>query len=326
MIPLIHVAISGATSEPAYALLFRIASGGMFGPDRHVVLHLHDAPGSLSALEASRMELLDCAFPLLSHIGSFEDAEMAFEGVDWILLLGGRAYEKKPARPELLHANAHLFVQVGRAANIVAPTARILVAVPPDNTGCLIGSRYAPNIPVEHWFALNLTAKSRAMIMIAEKAGVSIEKVHRVTIWGNHSDRMYIDVHNALIDDHPAHELLSDDEWIRRVLTPGVIRRSLRIRELRGGWPAGTIAQAVLGTVRSLTTPTPYNRWFGAGVASDGSYGVPRGLFFGFPLITRDGQKWEIVRDLYLDSNALERIADNVSELQHEASLAAAYL
>jgi malate dehydrogenase len=321
----IHIAITGAASEPAYALIFRIASGGMFGPEQPVVLRLHDAPELQPKLEASRMELLDCAFPLLSEVLVAAEAVPTFEGAEWIILLGGRAYEPSLARMELLRANAPRFVETGRAANVSAPTARILVAVHPPNTGCLIGSRHAPNIPVEHWFALNRNVRMRATTMIAEKAGVPVQKVHRVTIWGNHSEKMYVDVHNALIDDRPAGEVLRDVEWIRLVLTPSVIRRSFRVRELRGGWPSGTIAQAVLGTIHSITTPTRHHRWFGAGVVSDGSYGIPRGLFFGFPLRTADGRTWAIDQGHYLDDYAEERLAANVTELQHEANVAAPY-
>jgi malate dehydrogenase len=184
----------------------------------------------------------------------------------------------------------------------------------------MVARSQAPGVPESHWFALNQLIRMRAVGLIAEKLGVPPSQVTRVAVWGNNSDSVYIDLHAALVGDHPALEVINDPEWVNHVLGPMIAGRADEIYGLRESMPAGSIAQAILGTVRSITTPTPFGRWFAAGVVSDGSYEVPRGLVFGFPLFTADGRTWSIVENCYLDEAARQRIAANVAELEHETT------
>lgn len=322
----IRVAIAGAAGNVGYALIFRIAAGGLFGPDQAVDLRLMDLPHNMPSLEARQMELKDCGFPLLAKVRRDTDPRRAFEGADWVVLLAGKPYEASTSRLDLLRENGPIFVEHGRAINDVAPTARVLVVANPCNTGCLIVKAHAPKVPAERIFALNRAARMRATALIAERVGVPVCDVTRVTVWGNFSETAYIDVRNAWIGNRPALEVIRDPDWVREVLEVTVVLRNRTIIQLSGRSPAGTAAQAILGTIRSITTPTPFERWFGAGVVSDGSYGVPRGLFFGFPLITRDGRTWSVHEGHYLDAYAQRRLAENVAELEHEATVAQPFL
>ena len=321
MNPPIQVAISGAAGQIGYALVFRIASGGMFGPEQRVALSLLEAPAGMDPLRAIEMELRDCAFPLLASVRVSDDTRQAFEGSDWVVLLGVRARRAaEQRRAELLRENAPIFVEQGRALNDVAPAARVLVVANPPNTNCLVAKSYAPNVPAEHWFALNRLDRMRATALVAERAGVPVGEVTRLTVWGNHSETVFPDFRNAWVGGRPAPEVITDPDWARTVLEPYLAHRSDEVLRLRGASPAATAAQAILGTVRSITTPTPFERHFGAAVVSDGSYGVPRGVIFGFPLRTEDGRSWSIVQGLYHDAYARERIAQNIAELEHEAA------
>lgn len=315
----IRLAVAGAAGRIAYGLLFRVASGGLFGSEQPVELRLLELEQSVPQLEATVMELHDCAFPLLTKATVHTNGEDAFAGADWIVLLGSAPYRPGITRMDLLRANAPVFQAHGRSINQVAKTARILTVANPCNTNCLIARSVARDVPVEHWFAMTRLDQNRARAFLAEKAGVPVDRVCNVTAWGNHSPLVYPDFHNALIDDRPASEIISDREWLRQVFEPNVRNRGLRILERRGGSPAGSAAQAIIGTIRALITPTPYGQHFSAAVVSDGDYGVPRGLVFGFPLRTEDGKTWSVVQGQYLDEYAQDRIAENVAELEHEA-------
>ncbi|HEV3163241.1 MAG TPA: malate dehydrogenase [Isosphaeraceae bacterium] len=316
----IRIAISGAGGRIGYALVFRIAAGGMFGSEQPVALSLLEMPERLRLIQATAMELKDCAFPLLSEVRLGVDAQHTFEGADWVILLAGRPLRPGGQRADVLRDNAPSFAAQGRAINEVAPGARILVVASPRNTHCLIAMSYAPSVPAEHWFAMTRLDRMRATALIAEKAGVPVSQVTCVTAWGNHSESVYPDFENATIDDRPAPEVITDRDWVRKVFEPSVAHRSAEILSLGGASSAGSAAQAIIGSIRSITTPTPFERWFGAAVVSDGSYGVPRGLIFGFPLRTEDGLSWSIVQGLYLDAYAQGRLAANVAELEHEAA------
>ncbi|HEX4142834.1 MAG TPA: malate dehydrogenase [Pirellulales bacterium] len=319
----VRIAVSGAAGRVAYDLMFPIAAGGLFGLGRPVSLSLLDLPKRMQLLEATRLELQDCAFPLLSELRLSDDPAEAFADADWIVLLGGTGLAHNGmSRLDLIRENGPIYVEHGKAINHVAPTARILVVAEPCNTNCLIALKQATDIPEERWFALNRLDRMRATAMIAEKAGVPVARVNRVTVWGNHSEKIYVDFHNAFIDDRPAGQVITDRAWVRGVLEPTVARRERQIQKLRGATPAGTAVQAILGTIRSICTPTHLRGRFGAAVISDGSYGVPRELVFGFPLRTEDGQTWSIVDGLYLDEYAESRLAENVEELEHEAVVA----
>ena len=317
----IRIAISGAAGSIGYALLFRIANGGLFGHDYPVFLSLLDLPDALPRLEARAMELSDCAFPLLAGLRIGTDPVRAFQNADWIILMAGRPFYPEPRhRLDLLRENAPIMVDHGRAINRAAPSARVLVVTSPRNTNCLIAMSHAQDVPREHWFALNQVIRSRATAMVAEKAGVPVTQVTRLTVWGNNSELAYVDLHNARIGNHPALQVIHDPHWCRDVLEPTVAGRFRQILQLTGETPAGSTAQAIICTIRAITTPTPFEHWFGAGVLSDGSYGVPRGLVFGYPLLTADGKTWTIPKGHYLDDHARERIRQNIAELELEAS------
>jgi malate dehydrogenase len=320
-LPPIRVAVSGAAGRIAYSLVFRIAGGGMFGPQQPVSLRLLDVPEAADPLRACELELRDCAPVLLTELLSTTDPRRAFEGADWIILLGGKPFSpERRNRLDLLRQNAPIMVEHGRGINQVAPTARILVVASPSNANCMVARSQASGVPEGHWFALTHVIRMRAMGLIAEKVGVPPSQVTRVAVWGNNSESAYIDLHAALIGDRPALEVINDPEWVGKILGPTVAQRPDEVYRLRGTMPAGSIAQAILGTIRSIITPTPFGRWFAAGVVSDGSYEVPHGLVFGFPLITTDGQTWSIVPNHYLDETARQRLAANVAEIQHEAT------
>ncbi|HEX3870464.1 MAG TPA: malate dehydrogenase [Pirellulales bacterium] len=313
------VAISGAGGAVGYGLVFRIAAGGMFGAHHQVSLRLLEHAERMQRLKATAMELFDCAFPLLDSYHVTSDPVDAFSDADWIILLADSPRESaRISREEQIRRNGELYAEHGRAINVASPRARILVVASPSNIQCAIAMKYAPNVPQEHWFALNRLDRMRAVALIAEKAGVPVSKVTRVNVWGNHSELLYVDFHNAFIDDQPAYEVIRDEHWAQTTLQEFVHRRAEDILNLRGLSAVATASQAILGTVNSFVTPTPFGHRFGAGVVSDGSYDVPKGLVFGFPLRTEDGKMWSIVPDLFLTDFAEERIAANIAQIEKE--------
>jgi malate dehydrogenase len=320
----IRIAISGAAGRIGYALIFRIANGGLFGHDRPVAFSLLDLPAAAGRLEACALELTDCAFPLLAalHVGT--DPVRAFRDADWVILLGGQPLRVKPApRVDLLKENAPVMIGHARAINQAAPMARVLVVTSPCNTNCLVAMTHAQDVPKDHWFALNSHIRLRAVAMLAAKAGVPVTQVTRLTVWGNNSETAYVDLQNARVGNKPALQVISDPDWYRKVFEPTLSGHFHEAARVGGATPAGSAAQAIMMTIRAITTPTPFEHWLGAGVLSDGSYGVPRGLIFGFPLFTSDGKSWSIAQGHYLDAHAHERIAQNIAELEHEASAVA---
>jgi malate dehydrogenase len=282
-----------------------------------------DVAGATQLLTAIKLELQDCAFPLLADLHLTVQADEAFADADWIILLACAAAARWDApRMDLVRANAPLYAEHGQVINRLAARARMLVVAEPCNTNCLVAMQQAFNVPHEHWFALNRLARMRATALIAEKARVPVSQVNRVTVWGNHSEKIFVDFHNAFIGERPAYQVISDPQWPRDVLEPAIARRASDVFRLRGSAPAATAIQAILGTIRSISNPTPFGRRFGAAVCSDGSYGVPQGLVFGLPLRTEDGRSWSIVDGLYLDEYASSRLAENIDDLQREAVVA----
>ncbi len=203
----------------------------------------------------------------------------------------------------------------------MAKTARVLVVANPCNTNCLIAQTTARDVPPEHWFAMTRLDQSRAQAMLAAKAKVAPDQVSRVTVWGDHGPSIFADFNNATIGDRPAREVIQDPEWVRNVFEPGVAGRPKVLHDLRGASPAGSAAQAIIGSLRALTNPTPYTHWFNAGVVSDGSYGIPKGLVFSMPIRTENGRTWSVVQSHYLDNHAQARIAECVAELEREAAV-----
>ena len=317
----IRVAVTGAAGQIGYSLLFRIASGGLFGPDQPVALNLIEIEPGMKALEGVVMELEDGAFPLLKDIRPTCDIDEGFSGANWSLLVGSVPRKAGMERGDLLGINGKIFTGQGQAIqNNAAADARILVVGNPCNTNCLIAMNNAPDIPRDRWFAMTRLDENRAAAQLAAKAGVQVSEVSNVTIWGNHSATQYPDYYNAKIGGQSAPEVISDDTWAHVDFIPTVQQRGAAIIQARGASSAASAANAAIDTVRSLTNPTPEGDWNSVCVASDGSYGTKEGLITSFP-IRSDGENWEIVQDIPINDFAREKIDASVNELAEERSL-----
>ncbi len=315
----IRVAVTGAGGQIGYALIFRIASGGLFGPDQPVALSLLEITPALPSLQGTMMELEDCAFPLLTEVRASDKAEVAFEGADWVILVGGLPRKDGMTRADLIRANGPIFTGQGQAINATAgPDVRVLTVANPCNTNALIARSHAPKVPAERWFAMTRLDQNRAASQLAGKAGVSVGKVTQLTIWGNHSDTQYPDYKNAKIGGTAAAEVITDHAWLNDTFIPTVAKRGSAVIKARGASSAASAANAALDSVRSASTPTPANDWFSAGVSSDGSYGIPAGLIYSFPLRSKDGKSWEIVQGLPIDDDARKRLDASAAELVSE--------
>lgn len=312
----IRIAVTGAGGQIGYALIFRIASGGLFGPDRPVALQLLEITPALPSLLGTIMELDDCAFPLLADVKATDKAEEAFAGADWVVLVGGLPRKDGMSRADLIRANGPIFTGQGKAINDAAgPGVRVLTVANPCNTNCLIARSHAPRVPSDRWFAMTRLDQNRAASQLAKKAGVPVRDVQRMTIWGNHSDTQYPDYKNATIAGRPAPEVIGDPAWLTETFIPTVAKRGSAVIKARGASSAASAANAALDCVRSASFPTPSGDWFSAGVVSDGSYGVPAGLIYSFPLRSRDGVSWEVVGDLPIDDDARQRLDASAQEL-----------
>lgn len=319
----VRVAITGAAGQIGYALVFRVASGQMFGPDTPVILHLIEIPQGLDALAGVVMELEDCAFPLLQGVVPTADLDEGFRGVNWSLLIGSVPRKAGMERGDLLGINGKIFVGQGNAiARNAASDARVLVVGNPCNTNCLIAMNNAKDIPSDRWFAMTRLDENRAKTQLAIKAGVDVNAVDRVTIWGNHSATQYPDFTNARINGAPAIQTITDRNWLETDFISTVQQRGAAIIKARGASSAGSAANAVVGSVVSLTTETPGDDWHSVALVSDGSYGVPEGLISSFPTRVRNGRV-EIVQDVPLDEFSRQKLNASVAELEEERSLVA---
>jgi len=317
----IRVAVTGAAGQIGYSLLFRIASGGLFGPDQPVALNLIEIEPGMKALEGVVMELEDGAFPLLKDIRPTCDINEGFSGANWSLLVGSVPRKAGMERGDLLGINGKIFTGQGQAIqNNAAADARILVVGNPCNTNCLIAMNNAPDIPRDRWFAMTRLDENRAAAQLAAKAGVQVSEVSNVTIWGNHSATQYPDYYNAKIGGQSAPDVISDDTWAHVDFIPTVQQRGAAIIQARGASSAASAANAAIDTVRSLVNPTPEGDWNSVCVASDGSYGTKEGLITSFP-IRSDGENWEIVQNLPINDFAREKIDASVSELNEEREM-----
>ena len=322
----IKIAVTGAAGQIGYSLLFRIASGAMFGPEQPIALHLIEIPNALGALEGVVMELHDCAFPLLKSITPTADLDEGFRGVNWALLVGSIPRKAGMERGDLLGINGKIFIGQGQAIEKnAAADVRVLVIGNPCNTNCLIAMNNAKEIPRDRWFAMMRLDENRARAQLAHKAGVEIEKVTNMAIWGNHSATQYPDFYNAKIDNRPANEVIGDEKWLRETFIPAVQQRGAAIIKARGLSSAASAANAVVDTVRSLTSDTAPSDWNSVAVCSDGSYGVEKDLVWSFPIRVRGG-KWEIVQEVPINDFSRDRIDKSVAELKEEKSLVAELL
>ncbi len=322
----IQITVTGAAGQIGYALLFRIASGAVFGPDQPVSLRLLEIPQALPALEGVVMELQDCAFPLLHDVVATADLDEAFRGTNWALLVGSVPRKAGMERKDLLGINGRIFIGQGRAiARNAAPDVRILVVGNPCNTNCLIAMNNARDVPADRWFAMTRLDENRAKTQLARKAGVHVSQVSRLAIWGNHSSTMYPDYFNARIAGKPVTEVIGEEAWFAGTFIPTVQQRGAAIIKARGLSSAASAANAAIDTVRSLVTPTPAGDWNSVAVCSDGAYGIERGLIYSYP-IRSDGRAWSIVPDLPVGEFSRSKIVATEDELKEEKSLVAELL
>lgn len=313
----VKIAVTGAAGQIGYSLLFRIASGGIFG-DRPVELRLLEIEPALKALEGVVMELDDCAFPALADVQIGSDPNRVFDGVSLALLVGARPRGPGMERGDLLEANGAIFTAQGRALNAVAADdVRVLITGNPANTNGLITQRNALDIPAERFSALTRLDHNRAVAQLAAKAEVPVTEVSHMTIWGNHSATQYPDVFHVRIGGRPAAEVIGDQAWIADSFIPDVAQRGATIIAARGSSSAASAASATVDAARDWVHGTPEGQWTSMAVVSDGSYGVPEGIVSSFPVTTADGE-WSIVQDLELDDFSRERIDASVAELVDE--------
>lgn len=317
----IKVAITGAAGQIGYALVFRVASGAMFGPEQPVALHLIEIPAGFEALKGVVMELHDCAFPLLKNIVATTDLDEGFREVNWALLVGSVPRKAGMERGDLLGINGKIFIGQGQAIEKnAAKNVRILVIGNPCNTNCLIAMNNAKSIPRDRWFAMTRLDENRAKAQLAQKAGADVTEVTNMTIWGNHSATQYPDSYNAKIKGRSAAEVIGEESWLKETFIPAVQQRGAAIIKARGSSSAGSAANAIVDTVRSLTNDTAEGDWHSVAVCSDGSYGVEEGLICSFPVRTRNG-KWEIVQDVPLNEFGRAKTDASVAELKEEKAL-----
>jgi len=322
----IKVAVTGAAGQIGYSLVFRIASGAMFGPEQPVSLSLIEIPNALGALEGVVMELHDCAFPLLKSITPTADLDEGFRDVNWALLVGSVPRKAGMERKDLLGINGKIFIGQGQAIEKNASAdVRTLVIGNPCNTNCLIAMNNAKQIPPDRWFAMTRLDENRAKAQLAHKAGIEVTAVTNMTIWGNHSATQYPDFYNAKIDNRPASEVIGDEKWLKEEFIATVQQRGAAVIKARGLSSAGSAANAIVDTVFSLINDTPGNDWHSVAICSDGSYDVEKGLISSFPVRVRGG-KWEIEQGVPINDFSRAKIDASVAELKEEKSLVAELL
>jgi malate dehydrogenase len=309
--------VTGAAGQIGYAILFRIASGQMLGPDTPVALSLLEIPDAVKAAEGTAMELDDCAFPLLRSVDIHDDPNAAFDGANVALLIGARPRTKGMERADLLEANGKIFEPQGKALNAgAAGDVKVLVVGNPANTNALIAKSHAPDIPAERFTAMTRLDHNRAVAQLAKKLGVLVTDVSNMAVWGNHSPTMYPDLWNTKVNGEVAAEKV-DREWIENDFLPTVGKRGAAIIEARGASSAASAANAAIDHVHDWVNGTPAGDWVSMAVSSDGSYGVDEGLISSFP-VTCSGGEWSIVQDLELNDFSKQKIEATVNELRGE--------
>ncbi len=318
-----RVAVTGAAGQIGYSLLFRIAAGDMLGDDQPVILQLVDIPPAMKAVEGVMMELDDCAFPLLAGIESSDDPLVGFKDTDVALLVGARPRSKGMLRKDLLEANGGIFIGQGKALNSVASRdVKVLLVGNPANTNCYIAKNNAPDLDPACFTAMVRLDQNRAMSQVATKLGRPVTDVKKVTIWGNHSATQYPDLFNAEIDGQSIAKLIADDAWIEKEFIPTVQQRGKAIIDARGLSSAASAANAAIDHVHDWVLGTPDGDWVSMAVPSDGSYGVPEGLIYGYPCTCKDG-RWSIVQGLDVNEFSRSRMDATSAELQEEAAAVA---
>jgi malate dehydrogenase len=314
----VTVTVTGAAGQIGYALLFRIASGQLLGPDTPVRLRMLEIEPALKAAQGTAMELEDCAFPLLTAIDITSDARAAFDGANVALLVGARPRTAGMERGDLLSANGGIFRPQGEALNAgAASDIKVLVVGNPANTNALIAASHAPDIPGERFTAMTRLDHNRALSQLASKTGASVTDIRHLTIWGNHSATQYPDWSKATISGRPVEEVVGDRGWLENTFIPTVAKRGAAIIEARGASSAASAANAAIDHVYDWVNGTREGDWTSAAIMSDGSYGVPEGLVSSFP-VTSTGGRWEIVQGLEIDDFSRSKIDASVAELVEE--------
>lgn len=315
----ITVSVTGAAGQIGYALLFRIASGAVFGPDQPVNLRLIEVEPALPALHGVVMELDDCAFPLLREVVPTSDLDEGFRGANWALLVGSVPRKAGMERGDLLGINGKIFTGQGQAiARNAAKDIRVLVVGNPCNTNALIAMNNAVGVPKERFFAMTRLDENRAKSQLAKKAGVHHSEVTNLCIWGNHSATQYPDFTNAKIKGRPITDFISDTEWLKGDFIKIVQQRGAAIIAARGASSAASAANAAIDTVKSLITSTPAGDWHSVAVCSDGSYGIEKGLIASMPIRAIENGRWEVVQGVPVDAFSREKIDASIHELKEE--------
>lgn len=314
----VNVTVTGAAGNIGYALLFRIASGALLGPDQQVNLRLLEIPQAVKAAEGTAMELFDSAFPTLGSVDIFDDPKQAFDGANIAFLVGSMPRRAGMERSDLLQANGGIFGPQGAAINAVAADdIKVLVVGNPANTNALIAANHAPDVPSSRFTAMTRLDHNRALAQLAAKTGAHVTDLDKVTIWGNHSSTQYPDLTHATFKGQPITELLADRAWVEGDFIPTVAKRGAAIIEARGASSAASAASAAIDHVRDWVKGVKGYSWTSAAIMSDGSYGVPEGIISSFPAISVDGE-WKVVEGLEIDDFSRTEIDASVKELLHE--------
>ena len=320
----VRVAVTGAAGQIGYSLLFRIASGSMLGPDQPVVLQMLEIEPALGALAGVKMELDDCAFPLLAGTVETSDANQAFEGADYALLVGSMPRKAGMERSDLLEANGGIFTGQGKALSEAANSSvKVLVVGNPANTNCVIAMNNAPNIPDAQFTAMTRLDHNRAIAQLAQKTGSSVNEITHMTIWGNHSATQYPDLFHTEVNGQNAAELVNDQQWLENDFIPTVQQRGAAIIDARGASSAASAASAAVDHMRDWALGTPQNDWVSMAIPSTGDYGAPEGIITSFPCTTHGGE-YAVVTGLEIDQFSQAKIEASWAELVEERDTVAA--
>ena len=319
----IRVAVTGAAGAIGYSILFRIASGEVFGADQPIILNLVDIEQAMPVMEGVVMELQDCASPVLKGLNATSKLEEGFNGISWALLIGSVSRKPGMERKDLLGINGKIFTGQGQAiAKHAAKDVRVLVVGNPCNTNCLIAMRSAPEVPQERWFAMTRLDENRGKAQLAKKSGADITTVSNLAIWGNHSPTMFPDFYNAKIGGQPAMDVIKDENWLKTDFVTTVAQRGTAVLKARGAGSAASAANAAIDSVKSIINPTRAGDWNSLCVPSDGSYGIDKDIICSFPTRSIAG-KVEIVQGLKVNDFSRSKIDATVKELKDEKAMAA---
>ncbi len=312
----IRIAVTGATGQICYSLLFRIASGGMLGKDQPIIMQLLDIPGSQSLFDGLVMELQDCAFPLLNDVITTDSPKIAFKDVDIALLVGARPRTQNMERKDLLMANGPIFTEQGKALNEVANrNVKVLVVGNPANTNAYIAMKNAPGLKPTNFSAMLRLDHNRALVQVAQKLSQPVSKISRLTVWGNHSNTQYPDLNHALVDNDKVISRLQDLAWVDDFFIPTVQNRGMAIISARDGKSsAASAANAIINHVHDWVFGTKENDWTSMGIPSDGSYGIPEGVIYSFPVTCQAGN-YQIVQGIEINETSQQRMNASYQEL-----------